>query len=197
MNTPEKQMTHEESLALIQSMILTARNKVAEDGFQFLLWGILVIVASLVNYLLFTTGFADKAGLVWLILPIVGWPISYIYEKRKDKSQQVETYADKNAGYVWIAYGITMFFTIFYSIYIKASPIPFILLLTGMATFTSGLTLKFRPLIFGGIVFWLFAVATFFTEPAIHLLLNAVAIALGYLIPGCMLRRQAKSGSNV
>ena len=197
MNDQEKQMTHEESLALIQSMINTARNKVAEDGFQFLLWGVLVIIASLANYLLVVSGFAGKAGLVWLIMPIVGWPISYIYEKRKAKTAQVETLADKSAGYVWIAYGITMFFVIFYAIYIKASPIPFILLLTGMATFTTGLTLKFRPLVLGGVIFWLTAIVTFFTDPAIHLLLNAVAIALGYIVPGMLLRRQAKSNSNV
>ena len=78
MNTPEKQMTHEESLALIQSMIDTARNKVAEDGFQFLLWGVLVIIASLLNYMMVWQGYADKAGLVWMLLPIVGWPVLYI-----------------------------------------------------------------------------------------------------------------------
>ena len=197
MNTPEKQMTHEESLALIQSMIDTARNKVAEDGFQFLLWGVLVIIASLLNYLMVWQGYADKAGLVWMLLPIVGWPVSYIYEKRKANTAKVETYADRSTGYVWIAYGITMFFTIFYSVYIKASPIPFILLLTGMATFTSGLTLQFKPLIWGGVAIWIIAIVTFFTDPAMHLLLNALAIVVGYIIPGIMLRRQAKSYGNV
>lgn len=190
-------MSHEESLALIQSMINSARNKVAEDGFQFLLWGVLVIIASLVNYLLILQGFADKAGLVWMIMPLVGAPIAFIYEKRKSKGPQVETYADKSAGYIWMSYGITLFFTIFYACYLQTSPIPFILLLTGMATFSSGLILEFKPLLFGGIIFWIFAIITFFTDPAMHLLLNAGAIALGYLVPGLMLRRQANSNVNV
>ncbi|MBL7931105.1 MAG: hypothetical protein JNL60_04365, partial [Bacteroidia bacterium] len=50
-NTHEKEMSPVEGFAIIDSMINTAKNKLADDGFYFILWGWLVFIASVGNYI--------------------------------------------------------------------------------------------------------------------------------------------------
>jgi len=66
----------------------------------------------------------------------------------------------------------------------------YILMLAGFPTFVSGFVLKFRPLILGGLAFWILAVVAHFTGPDISGLCMPAAIVLGYLIPGHLLRRK-------
>ena len=77
------------------------------------------------------------------------------------------------------------------------NPIPAILMITGMATFTTGMTLKFKPLVAGGIIFWVLTVVCFFVSPLDQLLVEAVGILLGYIIPGILLQKAAKAQAHV
>ena len=94
MESTEKQMSHEDSLHLIQSMINTARNKVAEDGFHLILWGVLVIICSLVNYFMILTGQVEFSFVPWIIMPLVGVPIGIYYEKKLKREGQVRSLVD-------------------------------------------------------------------------------------------------------
>jgi len=196
METQEKQLSHTESLAIIQNMIATAKNNLTDDGFHFLLWGFLVIAASIANYYLATINFSNNS-LPWMIMPLVGVPTAFIYEWRKSKHEKVRTLFDSIFGYLWLAVGVSIFAVIFISVKNQLSPIPFILTLVGLGTFVSGNMLKFKSLIFGGIVFWISAFAASFVDPAMQLLINAIATFIGYIIPGILLWRGYKAQSNV
>ena len=52
MEAQEKSLSHTESLAIIQNMIATAKNNLTDNGFHFMLWGTLVILASISQYVL-------------------------------------------------------------------------------------------------------------------------------------------------
>ena len=67
---------------------------------------------------------------------------------------------------------------------------PYILILAGFPTFVSGIHIKFRPLIFGGICFWIMALVVSFGGPSIAPLGMPVAVLTGYLIPGYMLKNK-------
>jgi hypothetical protein len=62
------------------------------------------------------------------------------------------------------------------------------LLIAGIATTTTGLLLKFRPVIIGGMAFFLFSIATTFVPNEYNALLTSAAIVCGYLIPGYFLK---------
>jgi hypothetical protein len=47
----EKQLTEQESLALITNMIQRAKSSYHESGLSILLWGSVVFIASIVTYL--------------------------------------------------------------------------------------------------------------------------------------------------
>jgi hypothetical protein len=70
----------------------------------------------------------------------------------------------------------------------KIEPPMLMLLIAGIATTTTGLVIKFRPLIIGGMSFFVFSIAaTFVTNEYLALLVGA-ALICGYLIPGYFLR---------
>jgi hypothetical protein len=196
MENREKQLTHTESLAIIENMIALAKNKMTDDGFHFLLWGFLVVIASLVNYYFIAVHPKAFANLTWIAMPLIGAPAAIIYEMMK-KKERMRGHTDAFYGYLWTGFGITIFFVIYYSVMSNISPIPFILALVGLATFVSGSIMKFKPLIFGGIWFWACSLLSAYSSPASQLLVNAAATFVGYIIPGIMLWRNYKLQDNV
>jgi FtsH-binding integral membrane protein len=197
MKNQEKQMSHEESFALIQSMIASARHNVSKDGFYLLLWGTLVIASCLANYAMLSMDMGNISGIPWMIMPMIGVPIGIWYNRKAQKSGLAKTHLDTQITYMWWAYGVTLFLVILYSGYKEMSPVPFIMMITGMVTFGTGMMIRFKPLIIGGIIFWTSAVISFNLPTAQHLLLEAAAVFIGYIIPGILLSRLAKKDKDV
>jgi hypothetical protein len=113
------------------------------------------------------------------------------------KAEKVKTHAGQFLKYLWIGFGITLFFIILFAGLGKISPIPFILAITGMATFISGGAMGFKPLIVGGIVFWIGAALAASLPGPEQLLVNAAITFFGYIIPGIMLKRTYKKEQHV
>ena len=67
---------------------------------------------------------------------------------------------------------------------------PYILLLAGFPTFVSGFIIRFKPLVFGGLSFWVIALFIHFAGPSVAPLGTPVAMITGYLIPGYMLKNK-------
>lgn len=197
METPEKNLSHTESLAIIQNMIATAKNSITDDGFHFMLWGVLVIAASLAQYLLAVVFNYEHNELPWLIMPAIGIPSAFIYEWRKKRHEKVQSHFDTIFGLLWAAVGITIFCVIFISVKNGLSPIPFILTITGLGTFVSGTILKFKPLTWSGPLFWIAAIGASFLPAIDQLLINSIAIFIGYIIPGILLWKNYKAETHV
>lgn len=84
----------------------------------------------------------------------------------------------------------------FLSLKLDAYPTPFILGVTAMATAVSGMMIRFRPLVAGAVIFLAAAVVSSFLKGTDQLLVFAVAMGLGYLIPGYLIRT-IKNGDHV
>jgi hypothetical protein len=67
-------------------------------------------------------------------------------------------------------------------------PTPFILPVMGLATFVSGIMIRFNALIFGGVLFVLASVVSVFVPDIYQLIVFAVSIVFGYLVPGYLLK---------
>ncbi len=59
-------------------------------------------------------------------------------------------------------------------------------------TLLSGVLLKFKPLMIGGVIFWIFGALIFLADAETQFLLAAAAVTFGYLVPGYMLRNSDK-----
>jgi hypothetical protein len=66
------------------------------------------------------------------------------------------------------------------------------MVLYGMGLFLSGGALQFKPLIYGGIFCWLCAIAGFEMQNIYLLLILALAVLGGYIIPGYLLKMNNK-----
>jgi hypothetical protein len=69
---------------------------------------------------------------------------------------------------------------------------PMLLVLYGMPTFLSGIILKFKPLIIGGICCWILSVLSAFIPAEYQLLLIAAAVISAWIIPGYLLKANFK-----
>lgn len=179
-------LSSEESLEIITQMIETAKGNIRGSGFYFLFWGWVVIAGNLGHFYLMEFTDVEHPYAVWLIT-IPAWIISMLYGYRQSATEKVQTYSGKLIMWMWIAFTICLVILIFSGKFGELIP-PVILLIAGIPTFMSGLILKFRPLIYGGSSFWIFSVIAFSVEPSYSLLVSAMAIAVGYLIPGYKLR---------
>ena len=65
-----------------------------------------------------------------------------------------------------------------------------IIVLTGLPTFLTGQLMRFKPLIFGGVLFWVLGAAAYFVDMQAVALLYIAAMLFGYLLPGYLLKRQ-------
>jgi len=192
----ETGLSHLEGLELIQSMINRAKDKFSENGHLYLLWGWVVFVCSVTQFLLLSFTRFEQHYLVWMVCWLV---VIYqtFYLARRKKKEQVRTYTDDIIGYVWLAFVVAMFLMGFLfgrvlgdEYYRMVSP--GFLVLYGIPTFLSGIILRFRPLVIGGIACWVLSVLSIFVPPQYQLLFLSAAMLIAWIIPGYLLRSKYK-----
>ena len=194
MENEEKILNPQESLRIIRETIDVAKKGVQENGFHFLLWGWLVVLASLGEYYLRQVRGGTDPYLVWAIMPLIGVPAALIYEWRRDKKQHERNLVREWYGLVWLGFAISLILSLVLAIRNQVSPVPLVMTLAAFATFMSGLLMRFKPLVFGAIVLWGGAAICLALPMGEHVLVQAVGIALGYLVPGYMLNHKARQG---
>ena len=187
-------MTGEESFRIITEMIKKTKVNIRQGSFHLLLWGWLILFCSLTEYILFRITDFTHPWYVWLLV-IPGAFVSLIYGYTTGRKSQFHTYADRLYMWTWIGFMITAIILFIVISDRMHSVAPYILLLAGLPTFVSGIIIKFNPLIFGGITFWILALVAHFAGPMIAPLAVPAAMLTGYLIPGYMLKRRVDNGA--
>jgi hypothetical protein len=189
MENEEKFMTGEESLKIITEMINKTKVNIRQSSFHLLFWGWLILGCSLSEYILYRFTEFSNPWYVWYFV-IPGVFVSIIYGFVNGKKEQVHTYAEMI--YVWIWVGFFIASVVLFIIHSSdmGSVGKYILMLAGFPTFVSGFVLKFKPLILGGLAFWVFSLAANFGGPDIVPLCMPLGITTGYLIPGYLLRKK-------
>jgi len=189
MENDEKMMTGEESLRIITEMINKTKVDISQGSFHLLFWGWLLTFCSLSDWLLAKFTSYEHPYYVWFLV-IPGAFVSMIYGFVNGRKEKVHTYA--NMLYMWTWIGFFIAATVLFIVQAKSmeSVTPYILLLAGFPTFLSGFIIRFRPLIIGGIFFWIIALLVHFAGPSIAPLGTPAAMLTGYLIPGYMLKNK-------
>jgi hypothetical protein len=185
----EKPLNETESLALIASMIKKTQGSLQDNGFYFLLWGWLVFVASVGQYVLLKMGFEASSGYTWAILMPLGAIISSVRGWRDGKKQRAKTYTDELLNYALIAFIIALMIVLVFMTMHGGWGLayPMIMMVYGIWLFISGGALKFKPLIIGGIINFGCAIGGFYIHTYELILLLSFAVLAGYIIPGHML----------
>lgn len=192
----EEDFTHTDSLAVIQAMINKAKDQFSENGHLYLIWGWMILVCSVGHFILIKFFVYQKAPMIWILTwGAIIYQTYYLWKQGKRK--KVRTYTDDIIGWVWLTFVILMFLFGFLFAravggeYYRYMNVGF-LALYGMPTFLSGITLRFRPLVAGGIVCWILSIIACFIHYEFHLLLLAFAVIIAWIIPGYILRARYK-----
>lgn len=176
-----------ESLDLIQSMINQAQGNLLKNSFYFILWGWAIALANLGIYCLLKFSDFPYPHLIWLIA-VPAWVITMIYGSRQGSTVGKKTHLDKVNMWMWLSYGFGIIPFIIFMDKIGYNVNPVIITLTSIPTFLTGIMLRFRPLILGGLSFYIFGIICFLVSPMNQYLVAALAVACGYLIPGYILK---------
>ncbi len=188
----ETGLSHLEGLEIIQTMINRAKDKFSEDGHLYLLWGWVVFACSITQFILLKYTSFEQHYFVWLLCwVVVIYQTFYLAKKRKQEKVRTET--GDIIGYVWLAFVIAMFLMGFLfgrvlgeNYYRMVSP--GFLVLYGIPTFLSGIILRFRPLVIGGVSCWVLSLLSVFVDPSYQLLFLSAAMLVAWIIPGYLLR---------
>ncbi len=198
MENSENDFSPQQSLQLIESMINRAKDKFAEDGFLYLIWGWLVFICSLVQFTLLHIFQYQQHYIVWLAT-IPAFIYQYIYISKKHKQQIVTTYTDNIIGFVWITFAIVIVLLGFLIGALTTGEyythiIHILLAVYGMPVFLTGVIVRFKPLIFGGIACWVLCIASTFVKIYDYqFLFIPLAMLVAWIIPGYLLRAKYKS----
>lgn len=186
MNTTDHYLEPEEGLQLIADVISRTREDMKGYSFLYLVWGWIISLASLLFFVLHTYTTSPLYFLPFPVLVSVGIVITVARHAAQRRATQ--TYIAFFLKNLWIVLGIGFIATIFVSLSLRSQPFSYTLLIGGIGTLVSGLSLRFRPLVAGGLLFFAFALASVFVSPDYRALLQAVAVIAGYLVPGYLLK---------
>ncbi len=193
----EQPLTNVKSLEIIQQMINQAKSNITDNGLGWLLWGTMIIAASVSTYI-FIEADAEQIFLGWNIFGMVTI-VLLTYDIFKTKRKKVKTYIDDLLRLVDIGFIISLVIIIF-SMNIAVSPntgFGFFLMIFGFLMLIKGGAVKSRALMVGAAVNWLGAIAIFVNkEFKYDMLIMAGAVLIGYIIPGLLLWRQYKKANN-
>lgn len=185
-------MTHSESLSVISEMIHMAKGELRGNHFYFLFWGWLIMSIHITHYCLIVWTNVAHSELIWTA-SIAGGIISFLYGRRKQHRAGVVSHFNRSIGLMWAAYGFTLTIIITASVYYGYSTYALVTVLTAFPTFLTGVIVKYKPLIYCGSLFWIFGVVSFSVSPLNQIIVGAIAIGVGYLVPGYMMKTDKSS----
>jgi hypothetical protein len=190
MNTSDKELTPQESLLLISSMIESTKSSISDKSHFFLLWGWATMVGCLLQYFLLAIVHYPRHYYAWFVTP-VALLLHVIFIYKYERNEKVKTFISEANSYVWVIIGFSYMALAF--VFVKIGwqyCFPFYILLYGIGTYISGSLLNFKPMKIGGAVCLVLVVVAPYLDYPVQILLAALAILISYIIPGHLLRAQ-------
>lgn len=202
----ETKMTEQEGLKIINEMIAQAKNNFQKGSADVaIFWGYLAAGLSIANFILLQC--LENSTLAyfvwWLAAP--GWLISWLIQRKIDRTSIVRTPIDRIINMIWIGFGIAVAVlqVVFWSYRIPHNihfiyMVPVIMLMYGAAQFATAAACRHKPYFWGSVVFWIGAVLSMlvavWTERSDYqFLILAASVIIGFVVPNHLLNRKAQS----
>jgi hypothetical protein len=189
MKPDSENLSAQESLNIITAMIREAKGNVRKNSFYFLLWGWVIAAANFGMYLLIQFHY-ERPYIVWSIT-IPTWIFSLYKGFKHDKSERTTTHLEVINAWLWVCFGICIFTLVAVGSKINYQLNPLILTISSIPTFVSGIIIRFKPLMWGGVALWILGIVSFITPYDTQPLVGAVAVLCAYLVPGYLLKKSS------
>jgi hypothetical protein len=187
----EEKLEPAQSLKLIEDMIVQARGKFNDNGHLYLLWGWVILFCSLFHFIGIKWQLFPNPEMVWMLTWAAFIYQSFYLYKHRGK-QSFKSYTDAVLNAIWLVFigcGVLLGFVVtrkagWDTVY------PLILMLYGVPTILSGVVLRFRPLVIGGLICWVLCILASFLPLIYNLLLVSAAVLAAWIVPGYLMRRR-------
>jgi hypothetical protein len=186
----EEKFSAQESLQLISDTINKVKGSYHDRGIGPILWGCVVTFCSLVSV------YAGLNKINWLynvwFLTIVAVLPQILISIKERKEKKFVSFNDVATNVIWTTFGFSMFTMSFidnmlrfnYHFYTHGA---IYMLIYGIPTIITGGICKIKPMLWGGILCWVFAIiSTFFNHPYTFFFTAASAV-VAWLIPGLIM----------
>jgi len=184
----------EESFQIIKEMIENEKVRFNENGFIYLFWGWMVIASALLQYVLMYAGVAQHY-FAWFLMVAGFIYVPFYYSRRSRKSVSLPL-SGKIIAYTWIVVGLNIFAVSFLYAHSVGKMLMFIILmLVSIGTTVSGLTLRFKWLVIGGLLCNLLAFTSLYLDYYYWGALAIFAVIFSNLMPGYILKSKFKSNN--
>lgn len=145
-------LSAEQSLKLINDTINSSCRAITKKcGMHLLLWGVLLILVSLLIFFLWRQSGSARWNLLWSAMPVIGYPLAFCLERKGERIP--DTFVSSRVWWIWTVFGgfsIGLFLS-----YILIAPMNIslaIIVLLGFALSATGILLKSWSIIFCGFI---------------------------------------------
>ena len=180
----------EEQIEVISKVINSTKENLKPLSVNFIFWGSLIVVMSLIHYSIprFIQYTEYSSLLFWTILPMLGMLFTIVYNIKIRKVLGYETYLNRVIKIIWGIFNLSWLVMVVMSLLNGINnPVPEILFLLSTTLITTGIIIKFKPIVIGGILLMLFTVYINFNPNINFLIVNIIGVSLGMLVPGISL----------
>jgi hypothetical protein len=188
-------LTPEESLLLITKTIEETKQRFQENGHILILWGIITFTVFFSQYIFVLLGWYKLFDIIWTtILFPLGGIYTFIYVRKKGKKgnlpKTIITRVIETMGWAFGANLLILGFVFRPQLGIATAPI--FLILFALFILATGASIKFKPLLIGGVALNLIGLSTFYLNPDYHGLSMMLGSVVGLIIPGILLNKDRK-----
>ena len=198
LNKMEVNLSHEESLTLINEMICRARNNVRVKGAKSLIfWGYVTAALAIANSVLIhiLNGQYQSFWIWGLMVPAA--VVGFFIERRNRQKTLVKTHIDKIGSMIWLGFFISfaVFTVVIHTVNISQIimiNVPVMMILVGMGQFVTACAFRSKMWYLFASLSWTAAIACAFSPLDVQLIIFAAFMIVGFVIPGHILNRQSK-----
>ena len=206
----ETKLTEQESLNIINEMIIQARNNVQKGSANSIIYnGYAVAFTAILNFILIHAlpiPLKNWAFSAWLLM-VPSYFVDQYIKSRIDRSKIVKTHIDSIVSTLWTGFSISVcvLLSILFSLsfvyntwHYCAIITPIIMIMVAIIEFGMAKAYRFKPFFWGAIGFWIGTMfCCFFTfivlkRLDLQFLILAACMILGFVIPGYKLNKLAK-----
>ncbi len=188
-----------QSIQVIKEMIQVSQKSFKNDGILFLLWGWLMFISYVLNYIMYNIVITRQMERISdnlrfaITLIAIAYTLYYVFKKTK----KVKTYIGISLRYVWISLIVCLALTsmIIHNVIQQINfelQHPIFMMFIAFATVITGGILRYKMVIVGGIVFGVLAYACSYFSLEIQMLFEATAWLVAFIIPGHLLYAKRK-----
>lgn len=187
----EKELSNNESLALITEMINRAKRETAGDGgFQMRLWGWVIAICNFGHFTLEKIGY-EYPYYVWILVAPAAM-VSFWKGFQIAKKARVKSHISEVINQVWILVFVGILIMLAFMPVIGYYQNPIILILAGIGMWITGALIRVNLVRGGGLLLLVAAVIGFMLPISAQYLVSGTAMVLGYILPGYYLNTNCR-----